>query len=133
MDAITRREKLYAKVCWPEIDTQRTKFYLVNSSASTVTLPVYRENLEYYTDDAPIPYALDLREEHVRIDKWVYHGRRRHVVARWGYSRKLDVVVIREVRTALNWAIYCDQCTESFVIRCNVPSAKEALDHVEAT
>jgi hypothetical protein len=98
MDEITRREKLYAKICWPEIDTQRTKFYLVNVSAPTVTLPVYRENLKHYTNDEPVPSALGLSLEHVRIDKWAYRGKRRNLVARWGYSRKLDMVLIRDVR-----------------------------------
>ena len=110
MDKITRREKLLAKVCWPEIDTQRTKFYLVKSSAQFVALPVYASNLVYHTDNAPVPPRMQPGIERVRVDKWVYHGKRRHAVARWGYSPKLDIVVIRDVRTAHNWAIDCSEC-----------------------
>jgi hypothetical protein len=77
----------------------------------------------YRTDSEPITWAVEIGQEIVNIGKWVYHGKRLHAVARWGYSPRLDTVFIREVRTAHNWAIYCDQCTESFVIGCDVPSA----------
>ena len=101
IDQITRREKLYAKLCWPQIDTQRTKFWLVNADVSVVYAPIY----------APNPRPDDrIGVETIRLNKWVYHGRRLHAVARWGYSPLLDTVVIREVRTAHNWAIDCEDC-----------------------
>jgi hypothetical protein len=110
MDKITRREKLLAKVCWPEIDTQRTKFVLATGSATSYAFPVYSPQLEYRTDSAPVDLALGLGIEHISLNKWVYHGNRKHAVAKWGYSPKLDIVVIRDVRTAHNWAIDCETC-----------------------
>ena len=111
MDAITRREKLYAKVCWPEIDTQRTRFHRIEGSAPIYALPVFEPRpLVYHGDNVPVASRIEYNTERIMIDKWVYHGKRRHVVARWGYSRRLDVVVIRELRTAHNWAIDCDVC-----------------------
>ena len=95
---ITRREKLLAKVCWPEIDTQRTKFFLETTGATFVAFPVYSPQLEYRTDSAPVDLALGLGIEHIRLNKWVYHGKRHNIVARWGYSPRLDTVVIRDVR-----------------------------------
>jgi hypothetical protein len=101
MDEITRREKLLAKVCWPEVDTQRTEFWLINRECSEVYAPIYAPNSR--PDDR-------IGVETIRLNKWVYHGKRRHVVARWGYSPRLDTVVIRDVRTAYNWAIDCEYC-----------------------
>jgi hypothetical protein len=86
---ITRRERLLAKVCWPEIDTQRTEFWLVNADVSVVYAPIY----------APNPRPDDrIGVETINLDKWAYRGKRHNVVARWGYSSLLDTVVIRDVR-----------------------------------
>jgi hypothetical protein len=96
---VTRRERLYAKLCWPEIDTQRTRFCVTPAPAYYLPVPPRQQS--------------DLFEvEEISIDKWVYHGKRRHLVARWGYSPRLDTVVIREVRTAHNWAIDCATCAK---------------------
>jgi hypothetical protein len=111
MDKITRRERLLAKVCWPEIDTQRTKFHLVDCNTTFYVLPVWTPPPPVY-HSAPVASTVTISEERVSLDKWVYHGRRRHAVARWGYSPKLDIVVIRDVRTAHNWAIDCDECVK---------------------
>ena len=107
---ITRREKLLAKVCWPEIDTQRTRFYRADGAASVTFAVVNPSPMEYRPDSAPIDRVIQIGTETVNLGKWVYHGKRRHAVARWGYSSRLDTVVIREVRTAHNWAIDCETC-----------------------
>ena len=109
MDKITRREKLLAKACWPEIDTQRTKFVLETTGAASVAFPVYTPAPPVY-HSAPVASALEYGTEHISLNKWVYHGKRKHAVAKWGYSPKLDTVVIRDVRTAHNWAIDCETC-----------------------
>lgn len=128
MDAITRREKLYAKICWPEIDTQRTRFVLATGCAECYAFPVYTAQVpDYRGGEVSIAHCVELGIEHINIGKWIYHGKRRHLVARWGYSPRLNTVVIREVRTAHNWAIYCDQCTDQFTLHVD----KEALDHVQ--
>jgi hypothetical protein len=99
MDEITRREKLLAKVCWPEIDTQRTKFHQVDCNATSYALPVYTAApLVYHREGVPVASTLTMGIEHVRLDKWAYRGKRHNVVARWGYSSLLDIVVIRDVR-----------------------------------
>jgi hypothetical protein len=113
MNEITRREKLLAKVCWPEIDTQRTKFVLVTTGAAFYAFPVYTGQAPVYRrEGVPVASALEYGEDRVSLNKWVYHGKRRHAVARWGYSPLLDTVVIREVRTAHNWAIDCETCAQ---------------------
>jgi len=100
MDKITRRAVLLAKMCWPEIDTRRTKFLPVSGKAVVVHPPNDPNALPDQSTEA----------ETISIDKWVYHGKHKHAVARWGYSRKLDIVVIRDVMTTFNWAIDCDRC-----------------------
>jgi hypothetical protein len=98
MDKITRREKLLAKVCWPEIDTQRTRFLLVTTGAASVALLVSASQLKHITDSASVDPVLTLDRENIWLNKWVYRGKRHNVVARWGYSSLLDTVVIRDVR-----------------------------------
>jgi len=97
MDKITRREKLLAKVCWPEIDTQRTKFHRVDCNTTSYLLPVYTPPPPVY-HNAPVASTVTMGIERVSLDKWAYRGKRRAVVARWGYSPRLDMVVIRDVR-----------------------------------
>ena len=97
MDKVTRREKLLAKVCWPEIDTQRTRFHRVDCNATFYALPVYTPAPPVY-HSAPAASVLEYGTERVSLDKWAYRGKRHTVGARWGYSPKLDIVVIRDVR-----------------------------------
>jgi hypothetical protein len=85
---ITRREKWYAKLCWPEIDTQRTEFVSAVDTAPIYYLPVFNE--------APEP-SDRIGIERVTIGKWILNGRRKAIVARWGYSELLDTVIIRSI------------------------------------
>jgi hypothetical protein len=98
MDKITRREKLLAKVCWPEIDTQRTRFYSTDT-AGAIVFPVFSHSpLVYRNDSTPVDRLVQIDTETVSIDKWAYRGKRHNVVAHWGYSPLIDTVVIRDVR-----------------------------------
>ena len=95
VDKITRREKLLAKVCWPWIDTQRTRFLLVNNASGFIDIPDYGKVKAVY--GAP-PNFLPIPIERIELRQWAARGRRYNVLARWGYSAKLDTVVIRDVR-----------------------------------
>ena len=105
IDQITRREKLYAKLCWPQIDTQRTKFCI--AEANRVYLPVYdKDKVEWVGDDGPVVPAIQLSVEAIDTRWWIAVGKRISVKARWAYSERLDTVYIRSLSTALTDLLY---------------------------
>jgi hypothetical protein len=86
---------LLAKVCWPQIDTQRTEFVLINSDVRYFNFPDFSGMKATYGTPGEL-YPLQI--EQVELRRWVARGRRKRAMARWGYSAKLDIVVIRDAR-----------------------------------
>lgn len=97
LNTITRREKLYAKICWPQIDTQRTKFRLVD--ATTVVFPTWGVHPGRLLQASELHERLQL--ETVETRWWIAVGKRISVKARWAYSERVDTVFIRSFATAL--------------------------------
>ena len=93
---ITRREKWLAKLCWPEVDTQRTSFYTADFGETIYMLkPAPESSAAVWNCETMFPDTPDIIE--VELEKWKCIGRRRYCVAYWWYSPELDVVLIKEV------------------------------------